>query len=61
MCLGTWKKRGYASNYGIVFVIEMDTGLAVDFEVLSDRCEKCEKCEKNQHERSAHDFRSWVS
>ncbi len=58
MCLGTWKKRGHLSNYGIVLVVEMDTGLALDFEVLSTRCEKCER---NQLERLAHDFRSWVS
>jgi hypothetical protein len=45
------------SQYGIVFIIEMDTGLAIDFEVLSTQCEKCEK---NERERSAHDFRQWV-
>ncbi|CAF3542548.1 unnamed protein product, partial [Rotaria socialis] len=55
---GTWKKRGHVSQYGIVFIIEMDTGLAIDFEVLSTRFEKCEK---NQRERSAHEFRAWLT
>ena len=49
------EKRGHVSPYGIVFIIEMDTRLALDLEVLST------SCEKNQRERSAHDFRSWVS
>lgn len=58
VCLGTWKKRGFVSHYGIVFVIELDSGLALDYEVLSTRCEKCEK---NKRERTVRDFRSWVS
>ncbi|CAF1659817.1 unnamed protein product [Adineta ricciae] len=53
---GTWKKRGFVSHYGIVFVIELESGLALDYEVLSTRCEKCEK---NKRERTARDFRSW--
>ena len=32
---GTWMKRGYKSRYGIAFVIEYYTGLAIDFEILS--------------------------
>nr|ACD54803.1 unknown [Adineta vaga] len=52
------KSRGFVSKYGIVFVIEMDTGLALDFEVLSVRCERCEK---NKREKTAHEFRSWYA
>jgi mRNA-degrading endonuclease RelE of RelBE toxin-antitoxin system len=40
---GTWKRRGHVSNYGIVFVIDVDSGLCIDFEVMSLFCEACTK------------------
>ena len=39
---GTWKRRGHISNYGIVFLIHVDTGYCIDYEVLSLRCETCD-------------------
>ncbi|CAF1177952.1 unnamed protein product, partial [Didymodactylos carnosus] len=38
---GTWKRRGHVSNYGIVFLIHVDSGKCIDYEVLSLLCEKC--------------------
>jgi hypothetical protein len=38
---GTWKRRGHVSNYGIVFVIDVQSGLCIDFEVMSLYCEAC--------------------
>lgn len=39
---GTWKKRGHQSLYGIVYLIDADSGYCLDFETLSKRCEQCE-------------------
>ncbi|CAF1513551.1 unnamed protein product [Rotaria sordida] len=39
---GTWKRRGHISNYGIVFLIHVETGYCIDYEVLSLRCETCD-------------------
>lgn len=40
---GTWKRRGHVSNYGLVFVIDVQSGLCIDFEVMSLYCEACAK------------------
>ena len=32
---GTWQKRGHVSMHGVVAVIDVVTGLVVDYEVLS--------------------------
>jgi len=39
---GTWKRRGHISQYGIVFLIHVETGYCIDYEVLSLRCEICD-------------------
>ena len=38
---GTWQKRGFTSKYRAGFVIDMLTGLAVDFELMSKYCHVC--------------------
>ena len=38
---GSWHKRGYTSLHGIAFVIDIMTGLVVDYEVLSKYCHMC--------------------
>ena len=38
---GTWQKRGYSSHNGVASVIGMLTGFPIDFEVLSNYCNKC--------------------
>lgn len=38
---GTWHKRGHTSQYGVGLVIDVLTGLVVDFEVLSKFCHMC--------------------
>lgn len=35
---GSWHKRGFTSKYGVGCVIDVITGLVVDFEVLSKYC-----------------------
>lgn len=55
---GTWKRRGHVSYYGIIFLIHADSGLCIDYEVLSLLCEKC-----NMKKRllSKKQFKKWYS
>lgn len=39
---GTWQKRGRTSHNGVVTVIELFTGLILDFVALSNYCKVCE-------------------
>ncbi|KAK3924126.1 Citrate synthase-lysine N-methyltransferase CSKMT, mitochondrial, partial [Frankliniella fusca] len=38
---GSWHKRGRTSNHGFVAVIEVNTGLVIDYEILSKYCHLC--------------------
>lgn len=40
---GTWQKRGHTSLYSVGCVIDILTGLVIDFEVLSKYCHDCIK------------------
>ncbi|XP_050027338.3 uncharacterized protein [Dermacentor andersoni] len=40
---GTWHKRGHKSHNGIGTVVSLDTGLCLDFEVLSNYCLACSR------------------
>lgn len=39
---GSWHKRGFTSNYGIAAVIDLQTGLVIDYVVMSKYCHVCE-------------------
>ena len=45
---GSWQKRGFTSHNGIAVVIDLPTGLPIDFEVLSNFCIKCKAVEGEQ-------------
>ena len=47
---GTWMKRGFTSLFGCVFVISVDTGKILDFQVLSRYCKSCEIWSKRDPE-----------
>jgi hypothetical protein len=55
---GTWKKRGHQSMYGIVFLIDADSGYCLDFETLSKRCELCEAKERTS---TSDQLKRWVT
>ena len=55
---GTWKRRGYISNYGVVFIIHADSGMCIDFEVLSLLCEACNVRKKKLSKKK---FEKWFS
>ena len=42
---GSWQKRGHSSHNGLASVIDLETGLLIDFEVLSNFCIKCKIAE----------------
>lgn len=47
---GSWQKRGHASHNGTGTVIELLTGLPIDFEVLSNFCQKCKMVEQSEED-----------
>ena len=47
---GSWQKRGYSSHNGMASVIDLITGFPIDFEVLSNYCNKCKIAEENPHD-----------
>ncbi|XP_040074766.2 uncharacterized protein LOC120846929 [Ixodes scapularis] len=40
---GTWQKRGHKSHNGVGTAVSVDTGLCLDFEVLSNYCLTCSR------------------
>ena len=45
---GSWQKRGHSPHNGIADVIELNTGLPIDYEVLSNFCIKCKIAENGE-------------
>ncbi|GFT93460.1 uncharacterized protein TNCV_2387371 [Trichonephila clavipes] len=50
---GTWQKRGHSSLYGIGIVIDILTGLIIDYEILSKYCPECTTTKRDLGENSA--------
>ena len=50
---GTWHKRGFTSNYGVGVAIDVQTGLVLDYEVLSTHCHACSLAEARLGKDSA--------
>ena len=52
---GAWQRRGHSSHNGVGTVIDLLTGLPVDYEVLCNFCYKCQaaagKADKNWEEK----------
>ncbi|GBM53832.1 hypothetical protein AVEN_24107-1 [Araneus ventricosus] len=40
-CNGPWQKRGHTSLYGIGIVVDILTGLVIDYEIFSKYCPEC--------------------
>lgn len=57
---GTWSKRGFSANFGVGFVISVDTGQVLDYGFASKICLQCsrkkEKCGENSDE-----FQTWYA
>ncbi len=48
---GSWQKRGHSSHNGIGIVIDLITGLPIDYEVLSNFCLKCQLAPPQEDEK----------
>ncbi|GBO43982.1 hypothetical protein AVEN_219740-1 [Araneus ventricosus] len=55
---GTWQNRGHTSLHGIGIVIDILTGLVIDFEVLSKFCQDCVNSE-GMLGKNTPEFRIW--
>ncbi|GFU86721.1 uncharacterized protein TNCV_4966661 [Trichonephila clavipes] len=55
---GTWQKRGHSSLYGIGIVIDILTGLVIDYEILSKYCPECTTAKRDLGENSA-EYSMW--
>ena len=47
---GAWQRRGHSSHNGLGCVMDLLTGLPVDYEVISDFCLKCKIAEDKAHD-----------
>lgn len=58
-CDGTWSKRGFTATYGVVVVISWETGMVLDYEILSKRCNTCER-QKTRWGEDSNQFKEWM-
>ncbi|XP_069673452.1 uncharacterized protein [Periplaneta americana] len=56
---GTWHKRGHTSLYGVGLVIDILTGLVIDYEVLSKFCHACSFAAADLGENSP-EYKFWL-
>ncbi|XP_068081863.1 uncharacterized protein [Anabrus simplex] len=54
----SWHKRGHTSNYGVGFAIDIQTGIVLDYHVLSKYCQKCVVAERDLGKHSS-EFDIW--
>ena len=52
---GSWQRRGHSSHNGMACVIDLLTGLPIDYEVLSNFCIKCQTTDKNSLPQADYD------
>lgn len=57
---GSWHKRGHTSNYGVGCIIELYTGLVIDYYVLSKYCHACALA-KNDLGDDSPEFNVWFN
>ncbi len=57
---GTWQKRGHTSMYGVAAVIEVVTGLVIDYVVLSTYCHSC-SLKRHEFRDQPDAFNAWYA
>ena len=55
---GTWSKRGFTANFGVGFVISVDTGEVLDFDFESKLCMECTTAKQDLGEDTS-EFNMW--
>ena len=58
---GTWHKRGHTSLYGVGAVIDVLTGLVLDYTVCSKYCHACTLKEAEFGSRNCAEFEAWFA
>ncbi|KAM7312937.1 hypothetical protein ISCGN_009841 [Ixodes scapularis] len=53
---GTWHKRGHTSHFGVGVAIELETGLVLDYAVVSNYCHGCRIGPKEESEG----YKEWL-
>ena len=56
---GSWMTRGHKSLYGIGCIVEVVTGLVIDFAVLSLYCQSCSYASKRHGGKNTAGFQQW--
>ncbi|KAF8773823.1 hypothetical protein HNY73_016446 [Argiope bruennichi] len=54
----TWQKRGHSSLYGIGIIVDILTGLIIDYEIISKYCPECTTSKKDLGGKSP-EFSIW--
>lgn len=57
---GTWMTRGHKSRIGATFVMDMSSGMTIDFEILSNFCRACSIVQKRKDKKSFEEWRKTV-
>ena len=57
-CDGTWQKRGYSSLNGIVTIVNVERGKAIDYNVLTKKCAQCTAWESRRGTDAFEEFMS---
>ena len=55
---GSWQKRGHKSLFGVASVIDVHTGLVLDFHVMSKYCQECSSCKLTE---GTPDYDKWMN
>ena len=55
---GTWAKSGFTSLIGVVFVISVETGEVLDYQIVSKECQQC-SIRKAQFGEDSEAFGEW--
>lgn len=58
---GSWKKRGFKSLFSFAAVIEVQTGLVIDFVVLSKFCTQCNQIEASCLDTDSDEYQQWYT
>ena len=55
---GSWQRRGHSSHNGMAAVIDLMTGLPIDYEVLSNFCLKCKIADEKDDSEELDEWRA---
>ena len=53
----TWQKRGFSSLFGLIYMVEVNTGKVLDYKVFSKHCSECNAWDKI--DKNTEKYKSW--